>query len=83
MEENGNGSLMRILPMAFVLYGLYGKDVTASSKGMGEIHRVSGLTHRHPLAQSACGIYITVACRILAGEGLAEAIEAGTGKAMV
>ena len=83
MAENGNGSLMRILPMAFVLYEKYGKDVTVSSKGMGDIHRVSALTHRHPLAQSACGIYIAVACHILAGENLPEAIDAGMRKALL
>ncbi|HJB54037.1 MAG TPA: ADP-ribosylglycohydrolase family protein, partial [Candidatus Oscillibacter pullicola] len=49
-EENGNGSLMRILPAAFVLYGKYGKNVAASSRAMQEIHRISALTHRHPLA---------------------------------
>ena len=82
MEENGNGSLMRILPVAFVLYGKYGKDVAGSSRAMQEIHRISGLTHRHPLAQSACGIYISIACHILDGETIPMAVYNGVEKAL-
>ena len=81
-EENGNGSLMRILPAAFVLYEKYGKNVAHSSRAMESIHTISGLTHRHPLAQSACGIYISIACHILGGESLPMAVYNGTGKAM-
>lgn len=80
--ENGNGSLMRILPMAFVLYGRYGKHVSASSRAMGEIHKISALTHRHPLAQSACGIYISIACQILGGEDLETAVGRGVWEAL-
>ena len=82
MNENGNGSLMRILPMAFVLYGKYGKDITKHKKAMEDIHKISGLTHRHPLAQSACGIYVNIACHILAGEKLMEAICDGVWEAL-
>ena len=82
MNENGNGSLIRILPMAFVLYGKYGKNITKHKKAMEDIHKISGLTHRHPLAQSACGIYISIACHILAGEQLALAIYYGTQDAL-
>lgn len=82
MNENGNGSLMRILPMAFVLYGKYGKDITKHKRAMEDIHKISGLTHRHPLAQSACGIYVNIACHILAGERLADAICDGTQEAL-
>ena len=39
MNENGNGSLMRILPMAFVLYGKYGKNITNHKKAMEDIHK--------------------------------------------
>ena len=65
---------MRILPMAFVLYGKYGKDITKHKKAMEDIHKISGLTHRHPLAQSACGIYLAIAVRILDGYELKAAI---------
>ena len=81
-EENGNGSLMRILPLAFVLYGKYGKNVAYSSQAMADIHTISGLTHRHPLAQSACGIYISIACHILSGETIPMAVYDGVEKAL-
>lgn len=77
INENGNGSLMRILPMAYVLYGKYGKNITKHKKAMEDIHKISGLTHRHPLAQSACGIYLAIAVRILAGYELKTAIREG------
>ena len=82
MNENGNGSLMRILPMAFVLYGKYGKDITKHKRAMEDIHKISGLTHRHPLARSACGIYLSIACHILDGEQLIPAIINGAKTAL-
>lgn len=82
MNENGNGSLMRILPMAFVLYGKYGKDITKHKKAMEDIHKISGMTHRHPLAQSACGIYLAIAVRILDGYPLHKAIREGVRSAL-
>jgi len=82
MNENGNGSLMRILPMAFVLYKKYGIHITKSKRAMEDIHKISGLTHRHPLAQSACGIYVNIACHILAGEKLTDAICDGVREAL-
>lgn len=82
MNENGNGSLMRILPMAFVLYQKYGIHITKSKRAMEDIHKISGLTHRHPLAQSACGIYLAIAVRILDGYELREAIREGVHEAL-
>ena len=82
MNENGNGSLMRILPMAFVLYKKYGIHITKSKRAMEDIHKISGLTHRHPLAQSACGIYLAIAVRILDGYELKAAIREGVYEAL-
>lgn len=82
MNENGNGSLMRILPMAFVLYQKYGIHITGSKQAMEDIHKLSGLTHRHPLAQSACGIYLSVAVRLLDGYALKAAIREGIYEAL-
>ncbi len=57
--ENGNGSLMRILPMAFYLRG----------KNLREqfelIYEVSALTHRHIRAAMACFIYINFIIHLL------------------
>lgn len=55
---NGNGSLMRILPLAFI---------DASDQ---EIEAVSALTHAHQISKTACVIYVGIARRLLAGEGL-------------
>ncbi len=81
-EDNGDGSVARILPLAFVIYGKYGLDFTASKAAMELIHKVSALTHRHPLAQSACGIYISIACHILAGKELKKALFEGINQAL-
>ena len=62
-NDNGNGSLMRILPLAFYLYTLVmnmGRDVPtnrAASVLFNFIHNVSSLTHANKRSQIACGIY--------------------------
>ena len=60
--DNGNGSLMRILPLAFV-------PCTED-----EIRAVSAITHAHRISMDACVIYVHVANRILAGENINEII---------
>ena len=60
--DNGNGSLMRILPLAFV-------PCTED-----EIRAVSAITHAHRISMDACVIYVHVANRILAGEDINEII---------
>lgn len=77
INSNGNGSLMRILPLVYPLYDQYGADLTASDHAMESIHLVSGLTHRHEIAMSACGIYLNIAARLLDGMMLKEAIQTG------
>ena len=63
--------------MAYYLSARYGTDLTGSAKAMDMIHKVSGLTHRHPIAQSACGIYVNIAARLLAGTDKAAAVQEG------
>lgn len=63
--ENGNGSLMRILPLAYYLEKQ--KDNTIKTQ-MEIVHNVSALTHRHPISLIGCGIYINIAMKLLAGE---------------
>ncbi|MCD7822270.1 MAG: ADP-ribosylglycohydrolase family protein [Clostridiales bacterium] len=82
LRSNGNGSLMRILPLISYLYPLYGSDLTTSDEAMALVHIISGLTHRHPIAQSACGIYLNIAARLLDGACLPDAISAGTTAAL-
>lgn len=61
-KDNGNGSLMRILPIAFYIYAKYGKK----SYLHGDIVRnVSKLTHAHPISQFACEFYCNMIYQML------------------
>jgi ADP-ribosyl-[dinitrogen reductase] hydrolase len=62
-RSNGNGSLMRILPLAY-----YHKTLDLDSL-IQRVHEVSCITHAHVRSQIACGIYISIAVGLL--EGLA------------
>ena len=75
--DNGNGSLMRILPACLYAY----------AKGMEEeeavrmIHEVSALTHNHLRSKIACGLYYYCTCAVLGGEGtLAQRLQQGMDK---
>jgi ADP-ribosylglycohydrolase/protein-tyrosine phosphatase len=63
----GNGSLMRILPIALV--GRSWSDAELIERA----HAASRVTHGHPRAQVACSLYVLVAARLLAGERDREA----------
>ena len=60
---NGNGSLMRILPLAFT-----GCDDRT-------INDISGLTHAHWISKTACRIYVHIARSLLAGERLEDVLD--------
>ncbi len=58
-RDNGNGSLMRILPV--ILYQHFtGGDALYGEAQIEEIRSVSALTHAHPRSAVACGIYAFV-----------------------
>ena len=67
--SNGNGSLMRILPLSFYL------EKSDIEQQFEIIHQVSRLTHGHLRSQMACGIYIQVAVNLLIGNTPKEAYE--------
>ncbi|MBD2294066.1 ADP-ribosylglycohydrolase family protein [Anabaena sphaerica FACHB-251] len=60
-SSNGNGSLMRILPMAYFYQTLSFREL------IERVHQVSCITHGHLRSQMACGIYISIAVELLAG----------------
>ena len=62
----GNGSLMRILPIALVGDGAGGQLPWAAL--IDRAMRASRVTHGHHRAQVACALYVCVAARLLAGE---------------
>ncbi|MEI7832697.1 MAG: ADP-ribosylglycohydrolase family protein [bacterium] len=61
-RDNGNGSLMRILPVALCYADAPVEEM------LGIAHRVSSLTHRHPRSQLACGLYCLMAKALLEGK---------------
>jgi len=66
-NSNGNGSLMRILPMAYCHRNFTLGELLA------RVHDVSAITHAHARPQMACGIYISIAVALLEGADLQTA----------
>lgn len=61
-RDSGNGSLMRILPLALV-------DLAPSDIALVEqAHLASRVTHGHPRCQVACALYVLIARRLLTGD---------------
>ncbi len=56
-RENGNGSLMRIMPACLYCAELQIKGLLTDEEAAGLIHTVSGLTHNHLRSKIACGLY--------------------------
>ena len=77
--DNGNGSLMRISPMALYLYKQ--KGIRLSWQDLSLVHDMSKLTHSHARSLMACGIYVLVAVQLLNGANVPEAIKSGVGMA--
>lgn len=65
VRDNGNGALMRILPMAFYPGSI--SDVTA----------VASLTHNHRISNTACALYVAIARFLLTGMDAKRAILEG------
>jgi ADP-ribosylglycohydrolase len=65
-RDNGNGSLMRVLPLA-----LWHQGNDEELVNMAHIQSV--VTHGHPHSQVCCAFYVLVAKRLLDGLGMAEA----------
>jgi ADP-ribosylglycohydrolase len=66
--DSGNGSLMRILPLALVE-----RDISAAEL-VDHAHRSSAITHGNELAQATCALYVLSARCLLGGAGPAEAL---------
>ena len=65
-RDNGNGSLMRILPLAFTDCS----DV--------DVRIASSVTHAHWISTEACSIYVKIIRRCLAGESFVEVVRSLT-----
>lgn len=77
VQDNGNGSLMRILPLVYYLLARYGDRFGEQNEAMRCIDLVSSLTHRHPISRVACGIYLNIAACLLSGDAISDAIQRG------
>lgn len=81
-SDNGNGSLMRILPVCLYLFERQKAICTSEDESIYIIHNVSALTHGHLRSQIACGMYYFMVKAILEKEGeLTERLQAGLDKA--
>lgn len=63
--DNGNGSLMRILPACLYAH----EQKLSDEEAVRIVHEVSGLTHNHLRAKIACGLYYFCVCAVLDGTG--------------
>lgn len=61
-KHNGNGSLMRILPLALFPSSLY------------EVDEVSSLTHSHEISKRACRLYVGTAEQLLKGKSISDCL---------
>ena len=86
--DNGNGSLMRVLPILFYLHSIHQEDFPLFNDSFDVIHDVSALTHAHDRSKIACGFYITIAERLMNSteiksgiyEGISQALQFYSGK---
>ena len=62
-RDNGNGSLMRILPLAFIPHTKM------------DVYQVSALTHAHEISVMACRHYLTVVEKLLSGANKKDALK--------
>ncbi len=67
-EDNGNGSLMRTLPLAFYL-----KDEENIEKLYQTVKEVSSITHGHFRSVFACFVYVIFAIELIKGKDKREA----------
>jgi len=81
INSNGNGSLMRILPLAYWLYVNFGNHCMKNEDVYEIIHNTSALTHGHNISKIACGIYMNITCNLLNDMELKEAIHSGINSA--
>lgn len=66
-QDNGNGSLMRILPMCLYVYDRQKRDQLSEADAVTMIHEVSAITHAHLRSRMACGLFYFCVKNILDG----------------
>lgn len=66
---NGNGALMRIMPVCLYAYVMHKNGKVALEEAVEYVHQVSALTHNHMRSKMACGIYFFMVKSILDEDG--------------
>lgn len=83
-SDNGNGSLMRILPICLFMYERQKKVCTSEDESIYAVHTASALTHAHIRSQMACGIYYFLVKAIIEKKGsIAERMQEGINSAYI
>ncbi|PTY40731.1 ADP-ribosylglycohydrolase family protein [Brachyspira hampsonii] len=75
--SNGNGSLMRILPIAFYINKYFDCELFENNEVINIIYNVSSLTHSHKRSLIACVIYTAIALNLINDMNIEEAISKG------
>lgn len=75
-RDNGNGSLMRILPIALYLNFKSMKSRYTADEKLSIIHQSSEITHSHQRAKIACGIYYFVVQELLMKQSVSSILTA-------
>lgn len=79
--DNGNGSLMRILPLALYLHRTMGQEFPRKPEACQIIHNASALTHAHPISLIVCDIYCSIANELLCSRSSPSDIQHGISSA--
>jgi ADP-ribosylglycohydrolase len=67
--DNGNGSLMRIMPACLYCYTRQKAGELTDERAVSLIHGAAGLTHNHLRGQIACGLYYFMVRAVLDSDG--------------
>ena len=80
--DNGNGSLMRILPVCLYIFEQQKDMKLSDDEAIDIIHNCSALTHAHLRSKTACGIYYFLVKAILDESGeITERLQQGVDNA--
>ena len=76
--DNGNGSLMRILPVCLYLFEQQKSLNISDDEVIDMVHNCSALTHAHIRSQLACGIYYFLVKAVIEKDGeITERLQIG------
>ena len=80
---NGNGALMRIMPVCLYAYEKVQKKEWGLSQAIDCVHQVAALTHNHLRSNIACGIYFFLVKHIIeVNQSLTERLQNGVDEAV-